>query len=571
MSGVAQPHDNAIASASGSSSPRTLPDLERPPQSDEHSRHSGGLDARNPQPEYHDDEGAEVGNHEFPPRPTASARPRPVPHGLRSASQMFRRRRPEEIRYMAKAERIKTRDELWKRGIVVVALILSWFFFSMLISVYNKWMFDPEKRNLPYPIFVTSLHMAVQFSIAAMLLAVFDRTGRIELLPRNKETEQRRRPSGQDWMTKVFPCALATALDIGLSNSSLKSISLTLYTMCKSSNLVFVLLFAFLFRLEKLRWNLVAVIVVITIGVIMMVSAETKLVVLGAIQVLLASCMGGLRWALTQMLLEKEKLGMNNPVATIFWLCPPMAVLLLTTSGVVESWSDLFASDDFHGGLGRLLKTVSLLIFPGILAFCMSLSEYALIQRTSVVTLSVAGILKEVLTVIVASIVFDDRLTPVNITGLCIAVSGIAAYNWIKYRSLRDKAEGDDERSSKPDNQRGGYQQVSSNSRRDVIWDHNDDRSDASDDDEERVLFGESAATSAAQFHIGEDDDAVDRNTQHPLSVSENRPKSAAQRLQAEEEERQRAKRREEADLDGWNSSGFQVSSDGYFDDKEAR
>lgn len=111
--------------------------------------------------------------------------------------------------------------------------------------------------------------------------------------------------------------------------------------------------------------------------VIMMVSAETKLVVLGAIQVLLASCMGGLRWALTQMLLEKEKLGMNNPVATIFWLCPPMAVLLLTTSGVVESWGDLFASDDFHGGLGRLLKTVSLLIFPGILAFCMSLSEYA--------------------------------------------------------------------------------------------------------------------------------------------------------------------------------------------------
>lgn len=37
----------------------------------------------------------------------------------------------------------------------------------------------------------------------------------------------------------------------------------------------------------------------------MMVSAETELVVIGAVQVLLASCMGGLRWALTQMLLEK--------------------------------------------------------------------------------------------------------------------------------------------------------------------------------------------------------------------------------------------------------------------------
>ncbi|CAO1635600.1 unnamed protein product [Parajaminaea phylloscopi] len=354
---------------------------------------------------------------------------------LRSASHIFRRR-PEEIRQMAQAKRIKTTEELWKRGIVVAALIMSWYFFSMLISVYNKWMFDPKKRNLPFPVFVTSIHMVVQFSIASALLAIFDATGKIKIIPRRHDG-QRRRPSSRDWMTKVFPCALASALDIGLSNTSLKSITLTLYTMCKSSNLVFVLLFAFLFGLEKLKWNLIAVIVVITAGVVMMVSAETELVVIGAVQVLLASCMGGLRWALTQMLLEKEKLGMNNPVATIFWLCPPMAVLLLATSGIVEDWRALFGGEEFHGGLWRLIKTLAMILFPGCLAFCMSLSEFALIQRTSVVTLSVAGILKEILTVIVASVVFDDRLTPVNITGLCIAIAGIAAYNWIKYRSLK--------------------------------------------------------------------------------------------------------------------------------------
>lgn len=108
--------------------------------------------------------------------------------------------------------------------------------------------------------------MVVQFSIAAGLLALFDRTGKVELIPRRGDG-RRRRPSGPDWISKVFPCALATALDIGLSNTSLKSITLTLYTMCKSSNLVFVLVFAFLFKLEKLRWNLVAVIMVITVGV----------------------------------------------------------------------------------------------------------------------------------------------------------------------------------------------------------------------------------------------------------------------------------------------------------------
>src|SRR6266568_7367484 len=45
--------------------------------------------------------------------------------------------------------------------------------------------------------------------------------------------------------------------------------------MCKSSALGFVLLFAFLFRLEQPSWKLVFIIVTMTIGVVMMVAGET--------------------------------------------------------------------------------------------------------------------------------------------------------------------------------------------------------------------------------------------------------------------------------------------------------
>lgn len=177
--------------------------------------------------------------------------------------------------------------------------------------------------------------------------------------------------------SKVLPCALATSLDIGLSNVSLKSITLTLYTMCKSSNLVFVLIFAFLFRLERLRWSLVGVIAVITLGVVLMVAAETELVVIGAVEVLTASMMGGLRWALTQMLLEKEKLGMTNPVAVVFWLCPIMAVLLILSSAMLEDWGAMWSSPAFSGGFLPSLQTIGLLTAPGCLAFCMQMSEYS--------------------------------------------------------------------------------------------------------------------------------------------------------------------------------------------------
>lgn len=57
----------------------------------------------------------------------------------------------------------------------------------------------------------------------------------------------------------------------------------------------------------------------------------------------------------------------------------------------------------------------------------------SLIQRTSVVTLSVAGIFKEVSTIFVSTTIFHDELTPINISGLCVTLVGIALYNYLKY------------------------------------------------------------------------------------------------------------------------------------------
>ena len=74
-----------------------------------------------------------------------------------------------------------------------------------------------------------------------------------------------------------------------------------------------------------------------------------------------------------------------------------------------------------------LLGGISILIFPGVLAFLMTSSEFALLQRTSVVTLSICGIFKEVVTISAAGIVFHDPLTPINISGLLVTIASIAA------------------------------------------------------------------------------------------------------------------------------------------------
>ena len=144
--------------------------------------------------------------------------------------------------------------------------------------------------------------------------------------------------------------------------------------MCKSSSLIFVLAFAFMFRLESFSFRLVGVMLLIFSGVLLMVATETHFVLGGFILVISASALSGLRWSLTHLLLKNKQLGMDNPAATLFWLSPTMGLTLGVISIVIESWSTIFR--DFYGSFWDATKTTFYLISPGVVAFCMVISEF---------------------------------------------------------------------------------------------------------------------------------------------------------------------------------------------------
>lgn len=105
-----------------------------------------------------------------------------------------------------------------------------------------------------------------------------------------------------------------------------------------------------------------------------MVATETHFVLGGFILVISASALSGLRWSLTHLLLKNEKLGMDNPAATLFLLSPTMGLTLGVISIIFESWPAIFR--DFFGSFWDAIKTSFYLISPGIVAFCMVLSEF---------------------------------------------------------------------------------------------------------------------------------------------------------------------------------------------------
>lgn len=330
-----------------------------------------------------------------------------------------------------------------------IIYILGWYFFSLSISIYNKWMFGKDGLDFKFPILITAFH---QFCLMIMSCIVL--YSRPKLRPTVNEVADPTdnsfskflrtfRMDSIAYLKQIFPCSLASAGDIGLSNVSFKFISLSLYTMLKTSSLMFVLMFGLLFRLEKFNWRLVSIVLVMTGSVIMMVKKpddyepdeEDTHNSIGIILVIGASVMSGLRWSFTQLLLKRNPYT-SNSISTIFYISPSMCLILFFLGLIFEGWTNF--TDSHVWEVRGLVGTLSLMIIPGFLAFMMTLCEFKLLTVAQVITLSVAGIFKELLTILLSSLIFGDKLSIINGLGLVITFADIIWYNYYRYNESID-------------------------------------------------------------------------------------------------------------------------------------
>ncbi|CAJ0645408.1 6452_t:CDS:2 [Entrophospora sp. SA101] len=286
-----------------------------------------------------------------------------------------------------------------------------------------------DSFNLNLPLLISVIHAGMHSIISFVLMN--------DILPFLYERKKGKSISMHSYVTRVIPCAVAAGLEICMANASLVYVTLSFYTMVKSSTPIWVLLFAFLFHLEQPRILLILIIAVISIGVILTVAGETKFDLIGFLLVLSAAIISGLRWTLTQILLQKEE-GIDDPISTLYYISPVMFALMLILSLIFENPLFVFSTSMHFQDFTTSLQTFGLVLIGGLLAFCMTVAEFALIKNTSTVTLSVAGISKEVLIITLSVIIYHDVMTSINLLGLVISIFGIAAYNYYKLHKSTD-------------------------------------------------------------------------------------------------------------------------------------
>lgn len=285
-------------------------------------------------------------------------------------------------------------------------------------------------KDFHYPLFMTLVHLTIIFCLSTITRrAMLCYTGKPRIVL-----------GWRDYIYKVAPTALATALDIGLSNWSFLFITISLYTMTKSSAVLFILFFSLVFKLEEPNPFLIVVVLLISCGLFMFTYESTQFNLEGFIMVLLASFIGGIRWTLTQLLMQKAELGLHNPIDAMYHLQPLMFIglfpLFLFNEGLSLSTSEkLFRVTH----LSPLLHSLLTLSIGGFLAFGLGFSEFLLVSRTSSLTLSISGIFKEVCTLLLAARVMGDKMSALNWLGFFVCLCGISLHVGLKVYYSKNK------------------------------------------------------------------------------------------------------------------------------------
>ena len=221
-----------------------------------------------------------------------------------------------------------------------------------------------------------------------------------------------------------------TALDIATSNLALLYVTVSFYTVVKTTTLAWTLIWATAFRLEPCRLKTVLIVLVIVGGLVLSTEGERHQTygfsAFGTILVLVAACLGGARWCLTQALFSRDAACAEDPVVVVYHVSPAGVLTLLPIALLWEFprlyfWLQLVSTE---GAISAFLFACGV----GVIAYLMLLAEVKLLHETSSLSLSVGGALKDVSQICLASVTFGDEITLGTAAGLALVLAASLAY-----------------------------------------------------------------------------------------------------------------------------------------------
>ncbi|PWN41291.1 TPT-domain-containing protein [Ceraceosorus guamensis] len=288
-----------------------------------------------------------------------------------------------------------------------VAIIGLWIALSSSVIVYNKYVLDTKAGlNFPYPVFLTTFHMAFA-TVGTRLLARF--THLLDGLANVEMTSDR-------WYKNILPIGALFSASLVTSNMAYLTLSVSFIQMLKAFTPVAVLLISFAFGLKQLSGMLVVIVGSISFGVAIASYGEIEFAMEGFIYQVAAVAFESSRLVMIQVLLQGLKM---DPLVSLYYFAPVCAAintaLLIFTEGLAPFLD-----------ISRLGPFV--LVTNAGVAFALNIAAVFLIGAASSLTLTLAGVVKDIMLILASVFFLGSTITGLQIFGYAIALGGLVAF-----------------------------------------------------------------------------------------------------------------------------------------------
>lgn len=228
-----------------------------------------------------------------------------------------------------------------------------------------------------------------------------------------------------------------------------------------------VLIIGFFLKIERFSISKILIIIILCIGIVLTSYGELDLSLSGLLLSVFALIAASARLILMQILISNKSSEMEedydisspspteppftissplgfslqyetrrrdsriHPLLTLAYFAPISALSLFIPWCAVEAPS-LFASA-FMERKGELFGYLLIGVF---LAISLNLVEILIMEASSALTLCVSGIIKLLIIIGLNSVFFNYTFTSYNISGIVLAIVGVIAYNYIRFKDV---------------------------------------------------------------------------------------------------------------------------------------
>ncbi|KAJ9141867.1 Triose-phosphate transporter [Pleurostoma richardsiae] len=285
--------------------------------------------------------------------------------------------------------------------------VIMWISLSSSVILFNKWILDTLKFQ--YPVILTTYHLTFA-TIMTQLMARYT-----TLLDGRKTVKM----TGRVYLRAIVPIGLFFSLSLICGNLTYLYLSVAFIQMLKATTPVAVLLASWALGVSQPNLKVFLNVLAIVVGVIIASIGEIKFVLIGVIFQIGGIIFEAIRLTMVQRLLSSAEYKMD-PIVSVYYFAPVCAVMNFLVALV---WEIPKVSMDEVYNVGLFTFFLN-----GLCAFLLNISVVFLIGRTSVLVLTLCGVLKDVLLVAASMLIWGTQVTGLQFFGYSIALCGMIYY-----------------------------------------------------------------------------------------------------------------------------------------------